>query len=525
MQSVQAAIQASSTPDSAHAPVSEHARHARRVLFGALGIGIMGDQLLRSGPVGIGGAVWVLFAITTLASLTRPENSPSLFQRRLLLGVSSAIALLLALREAPALTILTLGSLLALAALATAYFRGDMIDDLRNLPILHSAHAALRAYLAGAVGAIMLLLRDLRADELASTQMKHRAALLRGLVITIPVAAVFIGLFAAADPTFEAFADTLQIDIGELLGHIVLTGILTWIAAGVLRHAALGEDAPVIRPRTIEAIGALEVAMLLGTMILVFTIFVALQLPRMFAGEEYIIRETGLTYAGYARRGFFELVAASTLTLVLIAGLRTVVQLEERAQRMLRMLGGVLVALVFVILQSAVHRLALYVNAYGWTEDRIYAIAIVTWLALCFSLSFATLLGRAPQRFLGGAIAAGVLVLFGLAAVNPQATIVHLNADRARAGHTFDLGYVGRELGSDAVPAVARELERMPANIVLSAEDCSGLSQLLYRLDRGPDWRAWTLSAWRARSAVDSIETWRAKHCSRGVKPARVASR
>ena len=518
MESVRALPEPPASPSLLSAAEVENAHTAKRILVGALGIGVLGDQLLRAGPIGIGGAIWMLFVIGTLASLTSADTARALWQRRLLLGISSALALMLIVRDEGPMSALLVLSLFAIAGLTVAIFRGEMIDDLLDLPVIHTALAAARAYISGAIGAILLMLRDVRSENLSPVRRSHRSALIRGTIITVPVVAVFIALFASADPTFEALTEALRIDIDELLGHVVMTGILTWIAAGVLRHAALGPDTQLARTREIEALGAVEVGMLLGTMTVVFTIFVALQLPRMFAGEEYIIRETGLTYAGYARRGFFELVVASGLTLAVIAGLRSVVRADDRARKLLRMLGGVLVALVFVILQSAIHRLALYVDAYGWTEDRIYAIAIIAWLGICFAISFATLLGTRPERFVGGAFAAAVAVVFGLVAINPQATIVKLNADRARSGRPFDFAYLG-QLGRDAAPAFAKELRRLPVSAPLTADDCAGLSRYLYRLDQSPEWRAWTISAWRAGRVAPAIETWRAQHCSRGIKP------
>jgi len=491
--------------------VTRSSTMARRVAFEAVALGLLGDQLLRVGPTGIGPAIWFLTATLALASLTRHHARTSFTQRRILLGVLSAMATVLAVREAEAITVCLLLGILSLGALSVSSFRGDLIEDLLDLPVIHAVVGVARAWIAGLVGAIPLMLNDLRAEDSSGRHLSQRSAILRGTVITVPIVAVFVALFAAADPTFEVLTNSLQLDFGELLSHLMLAGILTWIAAGVLRHATLGLGAPYERPRDIETLGRVEIGMVLGAMTFVFTIFVALQLPRMFAGEEFILRQTGLTYAGYARRGFFELIAASSLTLAVIAALRTVAVRDARALRLLRLLGGVLIALVFVILQSALHRLALYIDAYGWSVDRVYATAVIVWLGICFAWSFPTLLGARPQRFIAGALTAAGVVLFTLVAINPAARVVHLNAERARAGRPFDFSY---PLSRDAAPALAAELPHFPANMELTVTDCSGLTIFVNQIDRRSDWRAWTWSAWHADRAVASIDTWRAQRCS-----------
>ncbi len=45
-----------------------------------------------------------------------------------------------------------------------------------------------------------------------------------------------------------------------------------------------------------------------------FVVFVVIQFAALFGGEEFL-RSQGLTYSEYARRGFFELLAVSLITM------------------------------------------------------------------------------------------------------------------------------------------------------------------------------------------------------------------
>jgi hypothetical protein len=48
--------------------------------------------------------------------------------------------------------------------------------------------------------------------------------------------------------------------------------------------------------------------------------FVLVQLTVLFGGSRHVLRRAGPTYAEYARSGFWQLLAVSALTLLVIAG-------------------------------------------------------------------------------------------------------------------------------------------------------------------------------------------------------------
>src|SRR5437868_7627393 len=97
-----------------------------------------------------------------------------------------------------------------------------------------------------------------------------------------------------------------------------------------------------------------------------------------------MVRNTaGLTGAAYARRGFFELVTVAALALPLLLTVDWALKAEKRAHHHLfRLLAGILVALLFAVLASAVQRMLVYQRAFGLTELRLYVTAFIGWLVL-----------------------------------------------------------------------------------------------------------------------------------------------
>src|SRR6185369_16696657 len=82
--------------------------------------------------------------------------------------------------------------------------------------------------------------------------------------------------------------------------------------------SASSNPATAAKPRKkIFSIGIIESLIVLGSVDLLFAAFVLIQFAYFFGGQRNISLE-GLTYSDYARRGFFELVAVSVLTLALV---------------------------------------------------------------------------------------------------------------------------------------------------------------------------------------------------------------
>ena len=163
----------------------------------------------------------------------------------------------------------------------------------------------------------------------------------------------------------------------------------------------------------------------------------------------------GLTYAEYARSGFFQLVGAAALMLVVIGvgtGARTS---EPGTDPALARRDRVHARRSFVV---AAQRMRLYEDAYGLTVLRLVVLWSILWIAISLVLvAIAIARVRASQRWLTGAVAlaaAGVLIALNVS--NPEAMIARTNLDRARHGAQIDRVYLAG-LSADAAGVLARD--------------------------------------------------------------------
>lgn len=272
-------------------------------------------------------------------------------------------------------------------------------------------------------------------------------------------------------------------------------------SCGLLRIALIGGEllSPDGRPGFLY-LGIVELGITLGFLNLLFLSFVVVQVRYLFGGVEGFLTSAGLTYAEYARRGFFELVAVTALVLPLLLLAHWLLRHDKPAhEKVLRLLSGSLVALLFVVMASALQRMRLYTQEFGLTELRLYTTAFMLWIAAVLIILLFTVLRRYRRYFAFGALVTGFLAIASLNIINPDALIGRTNVARLHAGEEFDAAYLA-SLSADAVPSLLASLPEM------SEADRSVVQSELDGRWSSPeaDWRTYNVSRSRARSLAGS---------------------
>jgi hypothetical protein len=466
-------------------------------------LGVVGDALLRATPWGVNLPLWMGVAAAAGWALlpSRPHGHSAVTGWPLLPIMFFAVCF--AWRASPFLqfwnTLAILGAL-SLFALHTHGVR------LRAARITEYALGLAASGVNAAIGVLMLTPNDVRWQEM-SRHGRYAGAAAVGVGLAIPLLLVFGGLLMSADPGFERVVRSLvDWDFATIASHVALAGVIAWTSAGYLRTLASGTDhvlgvgsTMLARAPRKPALGILELGIPLGALGLTFLVFVVLQARYLFGGEAVILETAGLTYAEYARGGFFELVTASTLLLPVLLGAEWLLdQTKPRSVGRIRALSATLLVLIGLIMLSAVQRMRLYMDAYGLTQDRFYAMAFMIWIGVVLALFGATVLRGMGNRFAFGAVTTGFATLAILNIMNPDAVIARANLARAEAGAELDLEYAARQ-NADAIPEL---VARAPA--LLADDQCETFWDAIDRWTplEAADWRSWNLGRSRARKAA-----------------------
>ncbi|GII01070.1 DUF4153 domain-containing protein [Planobispora takensis] len=320
-----------------------------------------------------------------------------------------------------------------------------------------------------------------------------------GAGLTVVLVAIFGALFASAD---AVFAKTVEnIFTGQDWAESLPLRILTFAVFGVVAASAvLVGLRPVAEPKGPDLrlrVGRGLWVTPLTALNLLFATFVAMQLTVLFGGNGRVLETTDLTYAEYARSGFFQLVVVSVFVLAIVALASGVVDLEGRDRWLMAGLLGLLCGLTVVILISAMYRLDLYVDAYGYTRLRASVGAAIWWLGGIFALVLVAGAVRLTRRAAGW-LPRSVVVMTGagllaFAVWNPDLRVAESQLS-IRGVDRLDQAYLS-DLGAEAVPALDRLPEPTRSCVLQAVVQAN-------ELDRPDPWNGWNLARQQARKLL-----------------------
>lgn len=467
---------------------------ARAVVL-SVAAGAAFDTAIRSGVVSLGGALAVLVAAAALALSGRLETAAS----RMCAGTAALLGGFLVLRTSPWLIPFDVLAIAVMLALAAMLARDGRLSD------LSAALLGSRVVLAvvHSVGSMAFLLdpplRWLRHRD-TMTQRRVAARAVGGVLLAAPVVAVLALLLASAD---RIFASVISVDVGlspEAAGHLVLITLGTGGFGALLRLASARPSAPM--PAVAWRLGTIEWTILFGSVAALLGTFAVVQAVAMAGGGRAVLETEGLTYAEHARTGYFQLLAVTMLVGALLVVVGPLCERSgDRTQVRFVALASLTLGLTGLVLVVAVHRLALYEDAYGWTMLRLMAKAGAVWIAaVLVMLGLRTAgVGRDRAWFLPATAGVGIALLLALNVVNPEAAVVRHNLARAEAGHEVDGWYLAT-LSDDAVPALVARLDALPEGERAKAVD--GLCTWWVRSGEATTLLEWNRSSARADAAL-----------------------
>ncbi len=322
--------------------------------------------------------------------------------------------------------------------------------------------------------------------------------ILRTVGLSLIALALFGGLFATGDALFGSWAEALIPDLGW--DTFVLRIFLLALIAGIsLAGAYLALNPPEIADLAIpggrRVTHAWEWAVPVGLVVALFAGFLVAQATAMWGGHDYLERTTGLSYAEYVHQGFAQLTVATFLTVVVVALTLRAASRQTRGDRiLLRALLGSLCLLTLAVVASALYRMSLYQEAFGYTVLRVLVDGFELWLGLVVvMLMFAGI--RLQARWLARAVLVSAAVFaLGFAAMNPDAWVAQRNIERAETGAALDVVYLSW-LSADATPVIVAQAPAEVTACLFGPDDGTVPDDLL----------AWNLGRSRARTAIDEL--------------------
>ncbi len=285
---------------------------------------------------------------------------------------------------------------------------------------------------------------------------------------------VGIGLLAALIPTalvwgllsydegFNRLMRSLLPDSTDGWGAIILDLILTVplamaLFAGVFASVDRSEREPSCEDRGRRELPLLLLCTAVTPLLLIYVVFFISQADYYLSAFTHTLPD-GLTYAAYAREGFFQLCAVCTVNAVLLLLFCMLARKGANGERhpVTGVYALVISLFTLILIATALSKMLLYIDSYGLTQKRVYTSWFMLLLAVGFlSVAVKQVVRRAPAA--AAALAIALLLCGAVALPNVDAIIANYNVSAylEQKLPTVDVASLN-DLGESAVPAKVR---------------------------------------------------------------------
>ncbi len=360
------------------------------------------------------------------------------------------------------------------------------------------------AYLGETLKKIKLSI--LRKFKLKSKDNNNSKKVFKGLLITIPIALVIIGMLASADQEFSNVLYSVIRVIGKAFGNMQFMEIAVRLVLIIIVFIYLSSFFDnIISNFKIEKEDKEDndqkdnttIKMIITTLNIIYLVFSIIQIKALIVRDEYI------NYADYARQGFFQLMIISVINLIMILIAKSKSYKNNKFTNIMCLL---MILFTFILIVSSAIRMYFYEQAYGYTFLRLAVyFALLTEAILLIPTILYVLNKKKNLLKTYFSIIVTMYVIINL--VNIDNIIASRNVTRYIETGKIDMVYIESNTGTDAIKQIIRILQ--------SDRDENGTKQiatnyLINTYDRlineNTDFRDFNISKTLAKYLIEKIK-------------------
>ncbi len=290
---------------------------------------------------------------------------------------------------------------------------------------------------------------------------------LGGLLIAVPMTVIVAALLCSADENMARMIESLlfapDAELFVLIPHLAFGALAGFWLFSLLYSNVTGNNLDPLNQaeceRRILGLRFLPNPMVYAAVTpicILYVLFFVSQLQYFLGGFTGELAGD-MTYAEYARRGFFELCAVCCINFAVIGIMSFCAKLCGAVKPMLLKVYTIFLSVCSLILAgTAMAKMFLYIANYGMTRLRVYT----TWFMLLLVIGFVLILIRQfrftlPVCRIGFAV---FTVMFGLLCFSrPDAWMTRYNAEMYLAGslEEFDTRMILNDMSADAAAALS----------------------------------------------------------------------
>lgn len=287
-------------------------------------------------------------------------------------------------------------------------------------------------------------------------EKKSLGKVLIGLACAIPVLIVVIPLLISSDDAFEGLVTKILSNcfisvLKALVGVIIAIFIISY--AFSLKNGRIQKS----NDNEFSGIDGIYLASFLSAISLCYILYLFSQLAYFFSAFKGLLPNGDITYAQYARKGFFEMCTIAIINLlIVIISLVISKKTNGKPSCIVCILTTFISVFTLIIIATSISKMVLYINEYGMTVLRLTTSAFMIFLSVVFITSILRVYINNINIIKTSLIFAGLItLLLGTVNVNAVCASYNYNAYISNKLDDIDIKAI-YEFGEEGIPYIIK---------------------------------------------------------------------
>lgn len=286
--------------------------------------------------------------------------------------------------------------ILNILVIPLSLFSGFLLLTYNNIPfqLLNFGTAFLEIIIGQSIEnttKLTTVVKGVFKKDILKEENNYIKSILTGLVISIPLLIVLGALLAGADEVFSYHLRNIWIFLKiENIYDFILKTIIAIIAMFLvfgLYYSLNSTKIKEVRKKSVnKSFNSTTIITILISLIVLYLVFTKIQISYLYLNKKL---PDGFDFAHYARSGFFQLVFLVLINLSMITAMnfKTLVNCDK-TKNALNMLYSIITILTINMGVSAIYKMNLYIEEFGYTRLRVLVQVFTVFLCLSLVILF-----------------------------------------------------------------------------------------------------------------------------------------
>lgn len=291
-----------------------------------------------------------------------------------------------------------------------------------------------------------------------------------GLAFALPVLAVVMPLLISSDEAFSGMMNSIFENTFSTIAKIIF-GVS--ISILVIPYGLSLKDGRITKmPKgKFKGIESIYIISFLSAIAICYLLYLFSQLAYFFSAFKGFLPEGDITYAQYARKGFFEMCAIAVINLIIVFTAWFIAKKKKgKANVGIQTMTTFIAVFTLVIITTAISKMVLYISAFGMTVLRLTTSAFMLFLFIVFISVICKIFLKKINLVKTSLIAASIIVLL-LGTVNVNTVCAKYNYQNYTTQKLENIDVKAMyDLGDEGIPYLVKLAKSNDNNVSYQAE-------------------------------------------------------